>query len=322
MLLKRLSEGFGVSGNEKEIRDILKENLKENLEKEIDKTGNLIVKKGNVKDKKIVVMSNIDEIGLMVTKITNDGLLKFTTVGNFDPRILVSKEVTVGENRLKGVIGAKPIHLQTANERKKTLKITKLYIDIGVESKVEASRYINIGDYVSVDTKFKEISGDLIKGKALESRVPTQILLELLNDEETTDFYGVFSTMKEVGIIAGGVGIYNIDPEYLVVLTGVEGELGKGPIISLKDVGSMYNRDLFKKILDIAKEKNIKIQISGNDDEYSVALRGEVVGAGNKTIKIGIPCKYMKTPANIVDLKDYEETKKLIKEIVNMLGGN
>lgn len=322
MLLKRLSEGFGVSGNEKEIRDILKENLKENLEKEIDKTGNLIVKKGNVKDKKIVVMSNIDEIGLMITKITNDGLLKFTTVGNFDPRILVSKEVTVGENRLKGVIGAKPIHLQTANERKKTLKITKLYIDIGVESKVEASRYINIGDYVSIDTKFKEISGDLIKGKALESRVPTQILLELLNDEETTDFYGVFSTMKEVGIIAGGVGIYNIDPEYLVVLTGVEGELGKGPIISLKDVGSMYNRDLFKKILDIAKEKNIKIQISGNDDEYSVALRGEVVGAGNKTIKIGIPCKYMKTPANIVDLKDYEETKKLIKEIVNMLGGN
>lgn len=322
MLLKRLSEGFGVSGNEKEIRDILKENLKENLEKEIDKTGNLIVKKGNVKDKKIVVMSNIDEIGLMITKITNDGLLKFTTVGNFDPRILVSKEVTVGENRLKGVIGAKPIHLQTANERKKTLKITKLYIDIGVESKVEASRYINIGDYVSVDTKFKEISGDLIKGKALESRVPTQILLELLNDEETTDFYGVFSTMKEVGIIAGGVGIYNIDPEYLVVLTGVEGELGKGPIISLKDVGSMYNRDLFKKILDIAKEKNIKIQISGNDDEYSVALRGEVVGAGNKTIKIGIACKYMKTPVNIVDLKDYEETKKLIKEIVNMLGGN
>lgn len=322
MLLKRLSEGFGVSGNEKEIREILKENLKENLGKSVDKTGNLIVKKGNNEKNKIVVMSNIDEIGLMITKITNDGLLKFTTAGNFDPRILVSKEVTVGKNRVKGVIGAKPIHLQTADERRKTLKITKLYIDIGVESKVEAIKYIDIGDYVTIDTKFKELSNSIVKGKALESRLPSNILLDLLNDEETDNFYGVFSTMKEVGIVAGGVGIYNIEPEYLVVLTGVEAKLGKGPVISLKDIGSMYNREIFKRIKEISNKENINIQISGNDDEYSVSLRGEVVGTGSKAIKIGVPCKYTKTPVNMMSLKDYEETKKLVKEIVKMLGGN
>ena len=131
MLLKQLTEAVGVSSKETEVRDIIKEELADHVDQlRTDALGNLIAFQSGAEDKpKVMLAAHMDEIGLMITDITNDGLLSFKPVGSIDKRMLVSKKVVVGEDKVTGVIGAKAIHLQKPQERKKVLDYKKLYID-------------------------------------------------------------------------------------------------------------------------------------------------------------------------------------------------
>ena len=158
MLLKRLTEASGVSGNEKEVRDIIISEIKDFVDDlKVDKIGNIIAyKKGKSNSKKLMVTAHMDEVGLMIIDIDDMGLLKFTTVGGIDKRILVSKPVLIGKNKIPGVIGAKPIHLQKREEWKNALNIEQLYIDIGVGGKSEAEKLVSIGDYVAFDSQYIE----------------------------------------------------------------------------------------------------------------------------------------------------------------------
>ena len=186
MLLKKLTEASGVSGNEKEVRDIILNEIKGYVDDiNVDRLGNIIAfKKGNNSSKKLMVTAHMDEVGLMVTDIDNMGLLKFTTVGGIDKRILVSKPVLVGKDKILGVIGAKPIHLQKREEWQKALEIEQLYIDIGVNSKAEAEKLVSIGDYAMFDSQYIEFGGNLVKAKALDNRVGCSLLIELLKEIE------------------------------------------------------------------------------------------------------------------------------------------
>ena len=123
-----------------------------------------------------MVTAHMDEVGLMITDIDNMGLLKFTTVGGIDKRILVSKPVLIGKDKIPGVIGAKPIHLQKREEWTKALDIDELYIDIGVNTKEEAEKLVNIGDYVTFDSEYIEFGDNLVKAKALDNRVGCSLI--------------------------------------------------------------------------------------------------------------------------------------------------
>ena len=151
MLLKQLTELSGVSGNEKEVRDLIIAEIKDYVDSlKIDRIGNIIAyKKGKDTSKKLMVTAHMDEVGLLVKEIDSMGLLKFTTVGGIDKRILVSKPVLVGKNKVSGVIGAKPIHLQKREEWKRALTLDELYIDIGAKTKEEAEKLVDIWDYVT-----------------------------------------------------------------------------------------------------------------------------------------------------------------------------
>ncbi len=332
MLLKELTEASGVSGNEKEVRDLIISEIKDYVDHyKIDRIGNIIAYKKGKKDigKKLMITAHMDEVGLMVKDIDNDGFIKFMPVGGIDKRILVSKPVLVGKNKLPGVIGAKPIHLQKPEERTRALGIDELYIDIGAKSKEEAEKYVSIGDYVIFDSEYIEFGEGLVKAKALDNRVGCSLLIKLIREIEDISFYAVFTVMEEVGLVGAGPAAFEVDPDYSIVLEGtlcydmpkldshlVPTYLNKGPAISLIDRTTIYNKAFRDKIVELAEKNNIpyqfrKTSMGGND-----AGKIHTTKEGSITATISVPCRYIHSPASVMSKKDYDNTFALLKEIL------
>ncbi|HEY8361384.1 MAG TPA: M42 family metallopeptidase [Tissierellaceae bacterium] len=331
MLLKELTEASGVSGNEKEVRDLIISEIKDYVDSyKIDKIGNIIAyKKGKDFGKKLMITAHMDEVGLMIKDIDKDGFLKFITVGGIDKRILVSKPVLVGKNKLPGVIGAKPIHLQKPDERKRALNIDELYIDIGAKSKEEAEKHVNIGDYAIFDSDYVEFGDGLVKAKALDNRVGCSLLIKLIKEIKDISFYAVFTVMEEVGLVGAGPAAFEVNPDYAIILEGtlcydmpkldthlIPTYLNNGPAISLIDRTTIYNRKFRDKIVEIAEKNNIpyqyrKTSMGGNDSgKIHTAKEGCI------TTAISVPCRYIHSTASVMSKKDYDNTFELLKEIL------
>ena len=221
MFLKELTELSGVSGCEYEVRNFIKDKLSQmDCDFHVDKLGNIIAHNKGRKNKTIMVAAHMDEVGLIVSNIDSEGFIKFKAVGGIDQRVLNSKAVLVGENKIPGVIGSKAVHLMTSQEKETSLPIDKLYIDIGTNSKAETEKLVNIGDYVSFKTSYVEFGDNLIKAKALDDRTGCSIILELLNQKLDADFYGVFTVMEEVGLRGAETASYQLEPDLGIVLEG------------------------------------------------------------------------------------------------------
>lgn len=327
-LLKTLTEAHGVSGNENEIREILKKEaalLSDDVS--IDRMGNLIaVKKGTKSAKKVIIAAHMDEVGLIIHTIADNGYLKFSAVGSIDPRVLISKRVKIGKKKIPGVIGLKAIHLQEPEERKSAVKIKQMYIDIGAKSKEEALKYVSLGDYASFDTEFATFGNGLIKAKSLDDRLGCAILLEMLKTRFPFDLYAVFTVQEEVGLRGAGAAAFAIKPSMALIIEGttcsdVPGveehmrstRLGKGPAITIMDRTSYSSKWMVDKIIEAAKNENIKFQIkesvSGGNDAGVIQLSGE----GIKTAVVSIPCRYIHSPVSVADLNDFHSTAKLVE---------
>lgn len=333
MLLKTLTEASGLSGNEKEVRDIIISEIKDYCDVKIDRLGNIIAfKEGKVNSKKLMVAAHMDEVGLLVKEIDSSGLLKFLPVGGIDKRILVSKPVLVGKDKIPGVIGAKPIHLQERNEWSNALSMKDLYIDIGAKNKEDAEKHVNIGDYVTFHSKYIEFGDNLVKAKALDDRVGCAILIDLIKTVEDVSFYGVFTVMEEVGLVGAGPAAYEVNPDISIILEGtlcydmpkleshlVPTYLGKGPAISLVDRTTVYNRQLRDRIVEVAEKNNIPYQyrktaMGGNDSGKIHTSRD-----GSLTATISVPCRNIHSPASVMSLEDYKNTFKLVEAVLNNL---
>jgi len=331
MLLKKLTEASGVSGNEKEVRDIIIAEIKDHVDDlKIDKLGNIIAyKNGKPSSKKLMITAHMDEVGLMVTDIDDKGFIKFTTVGGIDKRVLVSKTVHIGDNKIPGVIGSKPIHLQKKNERNKAIDIDNLYIDIGTDTKEETSKFVKIGDYVTFDSKYIEFGDDLIKAKALDNRVGCSLLIELIKEVKDVSFYGVFTVMEEIGLRGAGPAAYYVDPDISIILEGtlcydvpkidshlIPTYINKGPAISLMDRTTIFNRSLREKIVGIAIKNNIPYQYRkssmGGNDSGNIHTKKE----GSITATISVPCRNIHSPTSVMSKKDYDNTYRLLRAII------
>ncbi|NLJ99497.1 MAG: M42 family metallopeptidase [Tissierellia bacterium] len=331
MLLKKLTEASGISGNEKEVRDIILDEIKGYVDNiKIDKLGNVIVyKEGKNHSKKLMITAHMDEVGLIVTNIDALGLIKFVPVGGIDKRILVSKPVLIGKNKIPGVIGSKPIHLQKKEEWEDALGIDQLYIDIGVDTEEEAKKLINIGDYISFDSDFVEFGENLIKAKALDNRVGCSLLIEILKETKDIGFYGVFTVMEEIGLVGAGPAAYSVDPDICIVLEGtlcydvpqidkhlIPTYLNKGPAISLMDRTTLFDTNLRKKIIKIAENNKIPYQyrktaMGGNDSGKIHTSKDGVI-----TTTISVPCRNIHSPTSVMSKYDYENAYKLLKAIL------
>lgn len=203
MDLKTLTEINAPSGHEQAIRRFLLDELKKlGFAPVLDRMGNVVVVKegtGDAPRKRVMVSAHMDEVGLIVTSATEDGYLRIAAAGGIDPRVLVSKRVTVGDDKLPGVIGAVPIHLQSAAERKHVLSMDELLVDIGAKSKDEAECKAPMGTYISFDTPYVEYGDGFACGKAFDDRVGCLSLLRLLQEELPVDLVACFVSEEEVG---------------------------------------------------------------------------------------------------------------------------
>lgn len=327
MLLKKLTEIHGVSGDEKDVRDFILKEIKPFVDDiKIDSLGNLIATKKGKKDYPSIMLSaHMDEVGMMVKAIDDNGFIKFLPVGGMDDRIFVSKVVEIGKNRIKGVIGAKAIHLQETDERNKALKYKQLYIDIGVQSKSEAEKLITIGDYISFATEYIEFGNHLIKAKALDDRVGCAIIMEILKKTYDSTIYGVFSVQEEVGLRGAGVAAYRLNPDIAVVLEGTTcydvtdieepyyaTRLGDGPALSIVDRVSYFDKNLLKKLLEIADKNDIKVQFKQTTKGGNDAGRIHLTREGIPSASISVPCRYLHSPVSVIHKDDFTSTLKLV----------
>lgn len=330
MLLKELTELCGVSGCEYEVRNYIKNKLDEiGCEYYVDKLGNVIAHNKGKKTKTIMVAAHMDEVGLIVNHIDSSGFIKFNNVGGLDPRVLNSKVVLVGENKIPGVIGSKAVHLMSADERGKTIPVDKLYIDIGSKSKEDTEAKVSIGDYVAFKSDFVEFGDNLMKAKALDDRVGCSAILDLLSMKLDVDFYGVFTVMEEVGLRGATTAAYSIEPDFGIVLEGTVSAdmpeidehnkvtiIGEGAAISIMDNSTIYDIDIVRNITKIAEENNIPYQYrrssSGGNDAGPIHKAKE----GAKVIAISVPCRYIHSPINVASKNDYRSVVELTKAVL------
>ena len=259
-LLKRLADARGVSGNEDQVRNIIIEEITPLVDEvRIDRMGSVIgFKKGTKSDRKVMLSAHMDEVGFIITKIDDNGMLKFATVGSIDSRILPSKKVRIGDDAIPGVLGIKAIHLQEPAERKRAVKAKQMYIDIGAKNKDDAEKLVKLGDYAVFDSELVYFGDNKVKGKALDDRVGCLALIEALKGTYPYDLYACFTVQEEVGLRGAKVAAYSIQPDIGLVIEGttcsdVPGvephshstRMGEGPAISIADLASYSNKKLF-----------------------------------------------------------------------------
>ena len=255
-ILKRLADTPGVSGFEDEIRRIIIDELKPLVDEvRVDKFGNVIGVKRGKKDYKVMVAAHMDEIGLMVTHIDKRGFLRFIGVGGWSNRILPGQRVIVHGDKgpVRGVIGVKPPHLETPEEAKQVIDMTKMFIDIGVSSREEAEKLgVRPGCVITLDRELVRLAGSRFTGKSFDDRVGVAVMvyaLELLKDADIdANVYAVATVQEEVGLRGATVSAYAINPDIGIAIDvttasdvpGVEEkdwvtQLGKGPAIKVMD---------------------------------------------------------------------------------------
>ncbi|HIC94400.1 MAG TPA: M42 family peptidase [Anaerolineae bacterium] len=332
-LLKRLSEAKGVSGYEDEVRAIVAEEFGRYADEvRTDAMGNVIaLKKGQGRGQRIMLASHMDEIGLIVTRI-EEGFLRFTSVGGFDDRVLLGQEVVVhGRRDLPGVIGSRPPHVLSEEEREKIIPKEKLFIDVGLPPE-EVERLVRVGDLVTIWRRFTRLGGDFVVGKAFDGRAGVAaiaVCLEALaSAEHLWDVYAVATVQEEVGLRGATTSAYGLAPDMAIAIDvgfgrqpGVSEaetiEMGKGPAIAF---GPNIHPKLYQALVEVARELEIPYQVepipgrSGTD-----AWAIQVTREGIPTALLSIPLRYMHTSVETLSLGDVERTGRLVAGFIERL---
>lgn len=278
---------------------------------------------------KLMLCAHMDEVGVMIKSIDNNGWLRFDTVGGMDERILVSKPVLVGPNKINGVIGAKAIHLQEPKERKIPLKTKNLYIDIGAKNKEDAEKYVKIGDYVAFNSQYMNLSDEVVSGKAFDDRVGCYIISQLLKRQYEVNVIGAFTVQEEIGLRGSAVAANRVKPDAAIVIEGtfasdVPGtneefystRMGEGPAITLMDNTFIAQRKRVDRILEVARKHRIPCQLRKTAVGGTDAGRIHKTGDGIPTVVISVPCRYIHSPVSLVNLKDIENATALIDALI------
>jgi len=327
VLVKELASLPGPTGFEDAVRSFIRERVSAD-EIYTDSIGNLIChKKGN--GKKIMVAAHMDEVGLIITEITDKGFLRFSALGGIETTVLCSKKVYIGDNRVPGIISAKAIHLQKSSEVTSPLKFSDLYIDIGAADKESAEKLVNRGDYAVFDGEYTPFGNKLVKSKALDDRVGCAIIMELMKGSYDSDIYFVFTVQEEIGTRGAYIASYNIKPDIALIIEGttcsdVYGSkphnqvtnLGGGAVMTAMDRAAISDKQYYDFIMNLAREKDIKLQIK------RTAMGGTDAGAvqrssgGVKTAVLAVPCRYLHSPVSVMHLDDMENVYRLSKAVL------
>lgn len=333
--LKTLCALPGVSSREDLVRDYIRKRVEPYADEiRTDALGNLIVFKRGARPtgNRLMLCAHMDEVGLMVKSVTDEGCLKFGCVGGIDRRVLLGKRVSVGERGIPGVIGLKAIHLTTAEERKKVPKLTDLYIDIGAKDKDEALAQVELGDVCTFVSDVVEFGDGMLKAKAIDDRVGCAVMVKLLEEELPMDCTFAFTAMEEVGTRGAFGAAFSVTPETALVLEGttaadipaLEPERqvcwpGKGPVLSWMDGGAIYDRELFELLRALAEENGLPWQmkhyLSGGTDAKAVQRTKE----GVRVAGISAAVRYLHAPSSVCSLDDARQMLALARLFIGAM---
>ena len=341
-LLKNLGELEGVSGFEEDVRSYIRGQLADYGEIDKDNLGNLICEKSGTNDgPRLMIPAHMDEIGFMVKDIDESGCLKFAPLGGWLDHVLLGHMVKVKTRKgaLQGVIGCKPPHMMSPGERKKLIKRKKMFIDVGADDREDAEENlgIRVGDPVVPIQTFSRMKNEkYLLCKAWDDRVGCGLMVdlvkELANIEHPNTVFGVGTVQEEVGARGAETAADAVEPDLCIALDvsiatdvpGIENErkteLGKGPIISIRDAGTIGHHKFTQFIIDLAEEKDIPCQLNvvegGATDAKAIHLHGK----GVPSVLLGVPTRYIHSHAGIIHTDDYDATLQLLKEVAAAVG--
>jgi len=336
-LLKHLSEAAGVPGHEGEIRGIISEALKDRVEKvEIDSLGNLIAHipgDGPV----VMIAAHMDEIGFIVSYIEKDtGFLRIHPLGGFDVKTLISQRVVVHTESgdLVGCIGAKPIHIMTAEERKTLPEMKDLFVDLGLKED-RVRELVGVGDMVTMRQDFV-VGEEIVSGKALDDRAGLYIGIEAIKRAKKLDcdLYFVGTTQEEVGLRGAQVAGFAVHPDIAVALDttlavdmpGVPGaqqvtKLGGGVAIKIADSSSISHVGLVKVMKRLAMERKISYQMEILPRGGTDAGAMQRARSGSAAITLSLPSRYVHSVVEMAHQDDIEAAISLLAAFLETASG-
>lgn len=335
-LLKEICEVPGAPGFENRVRAMVLKEIEGLVDEvSVDNMGNVVAVKKGKSRKKVMAAAHMDEIGFVVTHITDDGFVKFHTLGGFDPKTLTAQRVIIhGKEDVVGVMGAKPIHVMTAEERNKAPKTTDYFIDLGMK-KEDVEKLVSVGDAVTRERGLIEL-GECVNCKSLDNRVAVFILIEALKElkgkEIPFDFYAVFTVQEEVGIRGAQVATLAINPDFGICIdTTIAFDtpgalaherittLGEGTGIKIMDSRTICDQRMVKFMKQTANANNIKWQpeilTGGGTDTMGLqqfTAGGSIAGA------ISIPTRHIH---QVIETCHKEDIRNSIDLLVNCLNG-
>lgn len=326
MLLKELCEYSGVSGGECAIRRRIVLALEEmGSPYQIDRLGNVVAHNpGKAGALRLLLAARMDEPGLMIYDITEEGFLRFKTIGDVRPRHLAGRTVRIGKKDVMGVVGFAPYHMMRITQEQKMQSASHQHIDIGADTGKDAAERVGIGDFAVVDSGFC-VMGNKYKGRAIGGRAGCWALLALLRSKPEWEFDVVFTTMYEVGQRGMEAAAFSLRPQFVVSVDGIQAEdlpgspggeerveLGQGVCIPLIDAGFAYPREVCQRWAEKAQVSDIPCRLVQYAPSAAQAGFAALVGGGATALSLLIPCRGMDTPAGILAGEDLQAMERML----------
>ncbi len=321
-IIQKLVETTGPSGYESKIRRVIQEAILPD-KGEVDALGNLIVRKGQKTGNGLRVMlaAHIDEIGIIVSHVDEDGFIRFTTIGGVRPHTLLGSRVEFMDGT-EGVIGGEKLE-----NLEKVLSFEHLFIDIGISSGKKSP--VKVGDVACFKRPYLDL-GERLVAKSMDDRIGAAVLIELLKTLKTSphEVVYVFSTQEEVGMRGATTAAYAIDPDLGisvdVTLTGdtpkaakMAVDLGKGPAIKIRDGGMLADPRVIRWMTETAEKAKIPYQREILEGGTTDARVMQITRAGMPAGCVSIPCRYVHSPSEMVDYRDVQNAVRLLKELLS-----
>lgn len=332
-LLERLSNACAVSGDEGEVRKIILNEIRPNADEvKVDALGNVLVTKAGSGEHRLKVMlaAHMDEVGLMLTHDSGEGIYRFEVVGGVSTSDLAGKAVWIGKEHIPGVIGLQPIHLAHGDGYNKPIDLEDLHIDVGTVKGNE-----KVGDRAAFATSFVQL-GPSLRGKALDNRLGVVTLIELFKQAlPNIDLQAAFTVQEEIGLRGARVAAFAFNPDLAIILDSTPAydmpawdvdenvryntHLDAGPAIYIADSSTLSDPRLIRYFMEIAETNKIPYQIrqpgGGGTDAGMIHKQRE----GIPSISISVPGRYHHSPAAIVRLLDWQHTWNLVATALSRL---
>ncbi len=325
----------GISGREQAVRAYILEQLKGApavREVRVDRLGNVLAELRGKQPapQRVMFAAHMDEVGGIVTHITDDGYLRFDCVGGVASEVLFASRVTV--NGHVGVIGGKAVHQCSGDAKTSVPAVGSMLIDIGAATRAEAETVCRIGDAVCFIRDAVSLGEGRYVSKALDDRVGCALLISLAKTQPQYDVTLAFTVQEEVGCRGALTAAFAVQPAIAVAIDATTAGdimeapadkqvccIGDGPVISFMDKATMYDKPLFDEIFRLAAQHGIRAQIkrfiAGGNDARSLQAAGE----GARVAAVSLPCRYIHSPTCVLDDADVRETYRLLEAMMNTL---